>query len=262
MLPTEESACQRKSVSCGACCGLFNLALDDYAARRALLAERSADFASTDFALPATLVDYRARREALEANIARRDPEIYVCPFLGDLDGAGRAGCLIHPSRSGDPGSQNYSFYGASICLAYDCRNKERDRAGEYSQLLARCFPEGDDYARLMADPIFFDPLQRIPGLWARLLADACADRATPILEAFVRLARARLAAPAARGVSSFEFPRATWTQPDEMLTAWLGEVDPVVRESLVAACQILLETGGADFFWSQDDLVRPSEDS
>lgn len=257
-----ESACQRKSVSCGACCGLFNLALDDYAERRALLAARSAEFANTDFGRPATLVDYRARREALEAEITRRDPEIYVCPFLGDLDGTGRAGCLIHPSRSGDPASQNYSFYGASICLAYDCRNKERDRAGEYSQLLAFCFPERDDYARLMADPIFFDPLQRLPGLWTRLLADARADRATPALEAFQRLARARLAAPAARGVSSFEFPRGNWTEPREILGAWLGEVDPAVRESLLADCQILLEAGGADFFWSQDDLVRPSEDS
>lgn len=258
----EESACQRASVSCGACCGLFNLALEDYAARRALLAERSADFSRADFAKPATLVDYRARREALEADIARRDPEIYVCPFLGDLDGAGRAGCLIHPSRSGDPASQNYSFYGASICLAYDCRNKERDRTGEYSQLLALCFPERDDYARLMADPIFFDPLQRIPGLWTRLAAEARAGGESPALAAFLRLARARLAAPASRGVSSFEFPRGTWTQPEEMLAAWLGRVDPAARESLVADCQILLEAGGADFFWSQDDLVRPSEDS
>ncbi len=257
-----ESACQRESVSCGACCGLFNLALADYAARRALLAERSAEFATTDFARPATLVAYRARREAAEAAIGRRDPEVYVCPFLGDLDGAGRAGCLIHPSRSGDPNSQNYSFYGASICLAYDCRNKERDRSGEYSQLLELCFPEGDDYARLMADPIFFDPLQCIPGLWTRLAADARAGAESPALAAFVLLARARLAAPAARGVSSFEFPRGTWTQPEEILAAWFGEGDPELRESLVAACQILLEARGSDFFWSQDDLVRPSEDS
>ena len=33
---------------------------------------------------------------------------------------------MIHPSITGNPLSQNFSFYGASICQGYECKNKER----------------------------------------------------------------------------------------------------------------------------------------
>ncbi|MCX7632196.1 MAG: hypothetical protein N2Z22_02550, partial [Turneriella sp.] len=57
--------------------------------------------------------------------------DIYVCPFVGIVSGK-KIGCLLHPKGSPHPQiqlwphPQNFSFYGESICLSYDCLVKER----------------------------------------------------------------------------------------------------------------------------------------
>lgn len=153
------SACQKGSVSCFACCGLSNLNLSP-AEQKDILKQRTEEFAAlnTEKQFP----EYRKHREDLEAGIPRHDPEIYVCPFLGYIAPA-RAGCLIHPQRTGNPLSQNYSFYGASICLNYDCRAKEKEelRGSMYSDFLEREFAGA--YHRLICDSALFSLLESIP---------------------------------------------------------------------------------------------------
>ncbi|MCR9143150.1 MAG: hypothetical protein NXI24_12925 [bacterium] len=243
------SACQREAgVSCGACCGIFNLDLrnagpDPVRARSDLLIERTRAFATVRFDQAADFVAYRQAREAAEESIPRFNSEIYACPFFGlidwdlstdsdldvsgdinangDRDGegegesgaSGRTGCLAHPARTGLDHTQNFSFYGASICQAYDCRNKDQDADQEqrYSRLLARWFGQerapgsgaSESYARLMADVPLYAFLERFDGLIDRL-ARSDDPQSTPLCD-FLRLARLRMATLASAGITSFE---------------------------------------------------------
>jgi len=95
--------------------------------RRSLIAERTADFDRVDLKSAGSIAGYRQEREAREFGIKRLNPETYVCPFFGIPRGMTNAGCMVHPSITGNPHSQNFSFYGASICQGYYCPNKERD---------------------------------------------------------------------------------------------------------------------------------------
>jgi len=118
------SLCQTNQHSCGACCGIFNLQLVKQEINK-ILSERTIDFKqSTNYKLRWTLAEFRKKREEIEKDILRIDETTYVCPFLGFISD-GRIGCMVHPILTGDPNSQNVSFYGASICQGYDCKNKE-----------------------------------------------------------------------------------------------------------------------------------------
>ena len=119
------SLCQSKNTSCGACCGVFNLDLNKNEIND-LLKLRTSQFKSdVNFKSKWTLAEYRKKREIEESNVLRKDETTYVCPFLGFIENK-KIGCMIHPTITGDPLSQNFSFYGSSICQGYECKNKER----------------------------------------------------------------------------------------------------------------------------------------
>lgn len=127
-MPTT-NPCYNEKQSCSACCGLYNLKLND-TERRAWLDENTRRFLALDIATAETIVAYRKEREAVTLPQRTRD-EIYVCPFIGFTKGL-RTGCLLHPEGSPHPQiglwphPQNFSFYGEGICLSYDCLAKER----------------------------------------------------------------------------------------------------------------------------------------
>jgi hypothetical protein len=119
------SLCQSKNTSCGACCGIFNLDLNKIEINN-LINHRTSLFKSeVDLKKNWTIAEYRKKREIEESSVLRKDETTYVCPFLGFIKDK-KIGCMIHPSITGDPLSQNFSFYGSSICQGYECKNKER----------------------------------------------------------------------------------------------------------------------------------------
>lgn len=118
-----------------------------------------------DFTRPYTMAEFRKQREAKEKDLERKDPLTYNCPFLGKLTGPlpsnseeestkvhSRIGCMIHPIYTGDPKSQNYSFYGSSICQTYDCRNKERSRSQDWEKIFADLSDDSFSYSSLASD--------------------------------------------------------------------------------------------------------------
>ncbi len=244
-----ESACQRRGVSCGACCGIFNLQLNP-AERTQLLADRERAFRSVraDFSLNESYVAYRTERESLERKIPRSNPEVYVCPFFGylddEMDGNGfrRTGCMVHPTITGREKSQDFSFYGTSICQAYDCRNKERDelQGSPYSRLLAELFgpsagepgdaPGGmtEAYARLMADLPFYAFLERLCEFGGGVRTVDSLPRAP-----FERLCRARLDAAISARITSFELPERSYRSA----AADRSEVEDSLRAGLRDLC-------------------------
>lgn len=111
-----------EGVSCGACCGLYNLADCSRDNLAQLLRTRSLRFAG----VPRTV-------EAIE-NFAhqtlRREPQqrpfegFHHCPFLGWIeDGPGRVGCLLHPLAEANRGVdyRGLSYYGGLACRSYFC---------------------------------------------------------------------------------------------------------------------------------------------
>jgi hypothetical protein len=173
------SLCQNEN-SCVACCGTLNLQLSNEALRH-LLSERTAQCPGEGRADHASLVAYRHAREKIESSLKRYDESIYVCPFAGWID-TGRAGCLIHPVRTGRPDSQNASFYGASICQSYNCRLREKEKVRSFSLIekshaanepehpvtdwkkLALKIAAGDAliYSRIIGDALFYRLVEAI----------------------------------------------------------------------------------------------------
>ncbi|EQA63753.1 hypothetical protein LEP1GSC062_3889 [Leptospira alexanderi serovar Manhao 3 str. L 60] len=118
---------------------------------RKLIFERTEEFKnSVDFQKPWTMAEYRKVREKKEVTIRRKDELVYNCPFLGAF--GKRIGCMIHPIFSGDPLSQNYSFYGSSICQGYECRNMERKSSKLWEDLLGEMELDSFTYSAIASD--------------------------------------------------------------------------------------------------------------
>lgn len=149
-------------VSCGACCGLFNLKLDSSGYKR-LLKERTDEFRSTvNLSVRHTFPAFRQHREAVEQGFSKNDDMTYNCPFLGYVDEKeARIGCMIHPIFTGDPKSQNFSFYGTSICQAYDCKNKEHELVDLWEKIFLDVTEDSVQFSHLASDHILCFVLER-----------------------------------------------------------------------------------------------------
>lgn len=153
--------CQPNSpFSCGACCGLFNLEIDILSYKK-ILSDRTIAFnEKVNFQISWTIPEYRKLREIEEANFPKKDEHIYNCPFLGYINESNtKIGCMIHPVFSKDPLSQNFSFYGSSICQGYDCKNKENSESEVWEKILSSLDLDSISYSNLAGDHIFLSYL-------------------------------------------------------------------------------------------------------
>jgi len=111
-----------ETVSCGACCGLYNLPELSREKVENLLAGRTEDFAS----VPRTeddIFDFK-RRNAAPHRLSRPFAQFHHCPFLGLIgNGKRRVGCLLHPEAPGNNGIdyRSLSWYGEMACRSYFC---------------------------------------------------------------------------------------------------------------------------------------------
>ncbi|MDJ0888179.1 MAG: hypothetical protein QNI89_12790 [Desulfobacterales bacterium] len=110
------------SVSCGACCGLYNVTDASRLALEGLLAERTRRFATVDRTIDG-IMRFRAMIEASE-NQERPLPDFHHCPFLG-LVGPRKetVGCMLHPLEPRNRGMdfRSLSHYGGMACHIYFC---------------------------------------------------------------------------------------------------------------------------------------------
>ncbi len=110
------------TVSCGACCGLYNVADASEASLTALLVRRTEAFSELPRTLEALLA-FMERAASLESQ-DRPFPHFHHCPFIG-LVGMrrSRVGCLLHPLAAGNEGIdfRGISHYGGLACRIYFC---------------------------------------------------------------------------------------------------------------------------------------------
>jgi hypothetical protein len=108
------------TVSCGACCGLYNLRDATRERLAEMLARRTERFRRTP-RTPDAIAAFQAEMDPAEP---RPFFDFYHCPFIGLVgEGGRRAGCLLHPLSEGNGGIdyRGLSFYGGLACREYFC---------------------------------------------------------------------------------------------------------------------------------------------
>ncbi|MDJ0781973.1 MAG: hypothetical protein QNJ22_08370 [Desulfosarcinaceae bacterium] len=139
------------TTSCGACCGLYNVAKNDQPTITALLTERAARFAEVPREIgPIDAFARWAARRAGPPPLA----DFHHCPFLG-LIGAQplRVGCLLHPLARGNRGLdlRGLSYYGSFTCRTYFCP-ASRSMARRYQHLLTQLFSHWYPYGLIVTE--------------------------------------------------------------------------------------------------------------
>lgn len=118
------------TVSCGACCGLYNVHDTSRQSMKQMLKNRSVKFA--EVSRTADAIEAFARElEAVECQ-QRPFPEFHHCPFIGLIGpDLGRVGCLLHPLAAGNNGVdfRGLSYYGGLACRTYFCPATHRPEA-------------------------------------------------------------------------------------------------------------------------------------
>ncbi|MEE4355247.1 MAG: hypothetical protein V2I97_02195 [Desulfococcaceae bacterium] len=111
-----------ENVSCGACCGLYNVADPSREALAEMLTLRTRAFAEVPRTVEGIL-SFKDETEHRECQI-RPYPEFHHCPYIGLIgDSLSRAGCLLHPLGKGNRGVdfRGLSYYGGMACRTYFC---------------------------------------------------------------------------------------------------------------------------------------------
>ena len=144
--------------SCGACCGILNFKLPKTQIEEIIL-ERTEQFdLEVNFKEKWTIAKFRKNREEKEKKYIVLDETVYICPFLGKRNK--KLACMIHPSFTKDARSQNFSFYGSSICLGYECVNLKRKTSKLWEHFFETLNINSLDYCGIAADYKLIDLIE------------------------------------------------------------------------------------------------------
>lgn len=116
-----------ETVSCGACCGLYNVCNVERGALASMLTKRTMMFAS----VPRTEDGLYQFQQDIEGFASPERPfrQFYHCPFLGFVGSRqNRVGCLLHPASDGNDGQdyRSFGYYGEAACRDYFCPSVQR----------------------------------------------------------------------------------------------------------------------------------------
>ena len=115
--------CQvNQQVSCGACCGLYNVAEVSRDALESMLTDRTRNFARVPREADAIVAFGRQVLKKLRGRAPF--PDFHHCPFVGLVGQSfARVGCLLHPLAAGNDGVdyRGLSYYGGMACRVYFC---------------------------------------------------------------------------------------------------------------------------------------------
>ena len=115
--------CQvNKEISCGACCGLYNVVNPSYESIMGMLTWRTDTFSHVKREMDAILA-FKEKVEDREPQ-KRPFPEFHHCPYIGLVGKKrSRVGCLLHPLLDENKGIdfRGLSFYGGMACRVYFC---------------------------------------------------------------------------------------------------------------------------------------------
>jgi len=145
--------CQvNEKVSCGACCGLYNVADTSKTTLTAVLKHRSDQFRSTPRTV-AAIDDFVRMVQKIESQ-QRPFPQFHHCPFIGLIgEGEQRVGCLLHPLGQGNDGVdfRGLSYYGGLACRTYFCPSTHTLPA-RFKRILCTCMEDWYAYGLIVTE--------------------------------------------------------------------------------------------------------------
>ena len=119
-----------ETVSCGACCGLYNVADLSRDGLNAMLARRTLRFADMAGRDLDAVLSFRKWVEDSELQL-RPFAEFHHCPYIGLIGpNLSRPGCLLHPLGKNGIDLRGISDYGGFACRAYFCPTHDCLSAG------------------------------------------------------------------------------------------------------------------------------------
>jgi hypothetical protein len=159
------------AASCGACCGMYNIANVSRRHARAVLLDRTRQFATDcDPTDPTTLLRFRQQREAHERQAF--SDALRNCPFLGYLDGDAphsRVGCLLHPSRHHGVDARSCGAYDSGVtCDSFHCAPNALLSPDEKTLVASSCAGDAYLYGLIVNDLPLLRELLRWVGEHAR----------------------------------------------------------------------------------------------
>lgn len=128
-----------EEISCGACCGLYNVADPGYESIYEMLDQRTLLFEQTPRDYD-SLVEFEtivAKRE----NPKRPYPEFHHCRYIGLIgENKNRPGCLLHPLGAGNNNidHRGLSDWGGLACASYFCPTCHQTPA-RYKKIMRIC---------------------------------------------------------------------------------------------------------------------------
>lgn len=152
--PGEVYLCQvSPTVSCGACCGLYNVQNLAQETMSRMLEDRTLRFSKVPRTIEA--IDHFAG-DAFFRVEGQKQPikDFHHCPFLG-LTGPENSsvGCLLHPLGDGNAGVdwRSLSYYGAFACAAYFCPTCH-ELAPRYKRLIRQAADHWYDFGLMITE--------------------------------------------------------------------------------------------------------------
>ena len=140
------------NVSCGACCGLYNLTDTSESNLTFLLKRRSLLFTKAARTIEGI--------ETFATHIRNIEPSrrpfdnFHHCPFIGLIGATNqRVGCLLHPLADGNKGVdfRGLSYYGGLACSTYFCVSTY-NLAPRYKYILRSVIPDWYRYGMLVTE--------------------------------------------------------------------------------------------------------------
>lgn len=153
MVPGGVYLCQvSDSVSCGACCGLYNV---EFFSRKALvrfIEKRTHDFDK----VPRKVSEIVRFGEMVCQQIHDNQPfpDFHHCPYVGFIgDNFSRVGCLLHPMARGNDGIdfRGLSYYGGMACRIYFCP-ATRCLPERIKNIVCACFDDWYSYGLIITE--------------------------------------------------------------------------------------------------------------
>lgn len=158
--------CQvNEQVSCGACCGLYNVADSSYPVLKRMLIDRTESFkrvpreADTIAAFGSHIIERQGGNPPF--------PDFHHCPFVGLVGKTqARVGCLLHPLAVGNGGVdyRGLSHYGGMACRVYFCPT-HRKLSGEIKTVVRETAESWYDYGMIVTEAklleAFFSALEQ-----------------------------------------------------------------------------------------------------
>ena len=142
-----------ETVSCGACCGLYNVEDASFEALSQMLARRSRIFSTLPRTMDAIL-DFGSK-ETENLGVPPM-PEFHHCPYIGFIgNDFKRVGCLLHPQAAGNSGVdyRGLSHYGSMTCGMYFCPG-HRNLPDDFKQILRDLADDWYAYGLMISEPV------------------------------------------------------------------------------------------------------------